>query len=102
MWSRPWRYGGFRFWFDAFSSREPVSTPDQVRGRLSLENALACSTRQQGASFTCSSASAVTRPGFLRRLRRLGACHVILVNPKPVAAQINDPQATQRNDLGSG
>src|SRR5258708_32626254 len=26
--------------FDAFSSREPVSTPDQVRGRLSLENAL--------------------------------------------------------------
>jgi hypothetical protein len=25
---------------DAFSSREPVSTPDQVRGRLSLENAL--------------------------------------------------------------
>src|SRR6266436_1432464 len=25
--------------FDAFSSREPVSTPDQVRGRLSLENA---------------------------------------------------------------
>jgi hypothetical protein len=30
--------------FDAFSSREPVSTPDQVRGRLSLENAPACST----------------------------------------------------------
>jgi hypothetical protein len=28
------------FCFDAFSSREPVSTPDQVRGRLSLENAL--------------------------------------------------------------
>ena len=27
--------------FDAFSLREPVSTPDQVRGRLSLENALA-------------------------------------------------------------
>src|SRR6266496_4248410 len=26
--------------FDAFSSREPVSTPDQVQGRLSLENAL--------------------------------------------------------------
>ena len=26
-------------YFDAFSSREPVSTPDQVRGRLSLENA---------------------------------------------------------------
>jgi len=25
--------------FDAFSSREPVSTPDQVRGRLLLENA---------------------------------------------------------------
>jgi hypothetical protein len=24
----------------AFSSREPVPTPDQVRGRLSLENAL--------------------------------------------------------------
>jgi hypothetical protein len=28
------------FCFDAFSLREPVSTPDQVRGRLSLENAL--------------------------------------------------------------
>jgi hypothetical protein len=27
--------------FDAFSSREPVATPDQVRGRLSLENAMA-------------------------------------------------------------
>jgi hypothetical protein len=27
--------------FDAFSSREPVSTPDQIRGRLSLENAMA-------------------------------------------------------------
>jgi hypothetical protein len=27
------------FCFDAFSSREPVSIPDQVRGRLSLENA---------------------------------------------------------------
>jgi hypothetical protein len=26
--------------FDAFSSREPVSTPHQVRGRLSLENAI--------------------------------------------------------------
>src|SRR5260370_41914572 len=28
------------FSFDAFSSREPVPTPHQVRGRLSLENAL--------------------------------------------------------------
>jgi hypothetical protein len=27
------------FCFDAFSLREPVSTPHQVRGRLSLENA---------------------------------------------------------------
>jgi hypothetical protein len=26
--------------FDAFSSREPVPTPDQVRGRLSLEIAI--------------------------------------------------------------
>jgi hypothetical protein len=26
--------------FDAFSSREPESTPHQVRGRLSLENAM--------------------------------------------------------------
>jgi hypothetical protein len=26
--------------FDAFSSGEPVSTPDRVRGRLSFENAL--------------------------------------------------------------
>src|SRR6266851_858331 len=29
-----------RLIFDAFSSREPVATPDRVRGRLSLENAL--------------------------------------------------------------
>jgi hypothetical protein len=28
------------FCFDAFSLREPVSIPDQVRDRLSLENAL--------------------------------------------------------------
>src|SRR6516225_5460415 len=28
------------FCFDAFSSREPVPIPDQVRDRLSLENAL--------------------------------------------------------------
>ena len=34
------RNGALSFCFDAFSSREPVSTPDQVRGRLSLENAL--------------------------------------------------------------
>jgi len=32
--------GGSGSLSDAFSSREPVSTPDQVRGRLSLENAL--------------------------------------------------------------
>src|ERR1700748_1046905 len=31
---------GFRFLFDAFSSREPVSMPDQARDRLSLENAM--------------------------------------------------------------
>src|SRR5258708_21799212 len=34
------RNGGSLSCFDAFSSREPVSTPDHVRGRLSLENAL--------------------------------------------------------------
>src|ERR1700674_5545336 len=31
---------GSNFCFDAFSSREPVPTPDRVRGRLSLENAM--------------------------------------------------------------
>jgi hypothetical protein len=31
---------GSGFLFDAFSSREPVSIPHQVRGRLSLENAM--------------------------------------------------------------
>src|SRR5437868_15525220 len=35
------RNGALAYWFDAFSYREPVSTPHQVRGRLSLENALA-------------------------------------------------------------
>src|SRR6267378_8152302 len=29
------------FLFDAFSLREPVSTPDRLRGELSLENAVA-------------------------------------------------------------
>ena len=33
---------------DAFSSREPVPTPDQVRGRLSLENA--CYDAKQGVA----------------------------------------------------
>jgi hypothetical protein len=32
----------------AFSSREPVSTRDQVRGRLSLENALAMEGSSSG------------------------------------------------------
>jgi hypothetical protein len=31
---------GSTLWFDAFSQREPAFTPDQVRGRLSLENAI--------------------------------------------------------------
>jgi hypothetical protein len=31
--------------FDAFSLREPVPIPDQVRDRLSLENALTTSGR---------------------------------------------------------
>jgi hypothetical protein len=31
------RNGRLFSYFDAFSSREPVSTPDQVRGRLSLK-----------------------------------------------------------------
>jgi hypothetical protein len=35
------------FCFDAFSSREPASTPDQVRGRLSLENALKANRDQK-------------------------------------------------------
>jgi hypothetical protein len=44
-----WRNGVLRqrrdprieaLYFDAFSSREPVSIPHQVRDRLSLENAL--------------------------------------------------------------
>src|SRR3979409_707085 len=34
-----WKRGSISC-FDAFSSREPVSTPDQVWGRLSLESAL--------------------------------------------------------------
>ena len=38
---RPWR----SYLFNAFSSREPVPTPDQVRGRLSLENAMHAASR---------------------------------------------------------
>jgi hypothetical protein len=36
----PFRLGLLAFCFDAFSLREPVPIPDQVRDRLSLENAL--------------------------------------------------------------
>src|SRR6266576_2338195 len=39
------RNGALSLCFDAFSSCEPVSTPDQVRGRLSLENALVPNVR---------------------------------------------------------
>src|SRR6266478_3080 len=46
------------FAFDAFSSREPVSTPDQVRGRLSLENALIVDP----ASGTGASSTPVPHP----------------------------------------
>jgi hypothetical protein len=38
--------GLLAFCFDAFSSREPVPIPDQVRDRLSLENPL--TTNQKG------------------------------------------------------
>src|SRR5437867_2053142 len=37
-------------WFAAFSRREPVPTPDQVRGRLSLENALSLERVRRGAA----------------------------------------------------
>ena len=39
------RNGGPGCLFDAFSSREPASTPDQVRGGPSLENALLLQAR---------------------------------------------------------
>jgi hypothetical protein len=35
------------FCFDAFSSREPASTPHQVRGRLSHENTLTATLNQK-------------------------------------------------------
>jgi hypothetical protein len=38
--------------FDAFSSREPVPTPHQVRGRLSLENAYASQQTVDGLQGT--------------------------------------------------
>jgi hypothetical protein len=38
-------------YFDAFSSREPVSTPHQVRGRLSLENAMAYAAARQNVQI---------------------------------------------------
>ncbi len=46
------------FSFDAFSSREPASTPDRVRGRLSLENALIVDP----ASGTGASSTPVPHP----------------------------------------
>jgi hypothetical protein len=53
------------FLFDAFSRREPVPTPDQVRGRLSLENALIVdSASGTGASSTpCRTRPARLSPG---------------------------------------
>jgi hypothetical protein len=47
------RNGGSTSLFDAFSSREPVSTPHQVRGRLSLENALGSFTFPTGIALHC-------------------------------------------------
>ena len=38
--------------FDAFSSREPVSNPDQVRGRLSLENAITTVIARSAIAFS--------------------------------------------------
>jgi hypothetical protein len=35
--------------FDAFSSRKPLSIPDQVRDRLSLENALLAAVLAAGS-----------------------------------------------------
>src|SRR5580692_4497134 len=57
-----------RRFFDAFSRREPIPTPDQVRRRPSLVNALA--TRPSGTKSRAS-----RRPGpapglFVRRIRR--------------------------------
>ena len=37
----PVRSSRYRLYPDAFSSREPVSIPDHLRDRLSLENAIA-------------------------------------------------------------
>src|SRR5258708_29680046 len=45
---------------DAFSSREPVPIPDQVRDRLSLENALGC------LSVICAQTPFVARKTGLR------------------------------------
>jgi hypothetical protein len=47
------RNGGSTSLFDAFSSREPVSTPHQVRGRLSLEDALGSFTFPAGIALHC-------------------------------------------------
>ena len=49
--------------FDAPSSREPVSTPDQVRGRLSLENAIV----SRNPRFSCYHRFTLT-PHFVRRV----------------------------------
>jgi hypothetical protein len=53
------------FCFDAFASREPVSTPDQVRGRLSLENASDLTMRFEGSHFLVGMIAAETCFPFL-------------------------------------
>src|SRR5882672_11026300 len=50
--------------FDAFSSREPVSTPDRVRGHVSLENAMAAESHPLSASA----------PAFPADRPRVAAC----------------------------
>jgi hypothetical protein len=41
-------------WFDAFPSREPVSTPDQVRGRLRSKTLLELVYFGRVVDFDCS------------------------------------------------
>src|SRR3984893_10274269 len=57
------------FHFDALSSREPVSTPHQVRGRLSLENAAASFVASAFSIRSSVSSRSASRGGLSQRSR---------------------------------
>ena len=74
------RNGALDFSFDAFSRREPVSTPHQVRGRLSLENALIMRAQ---CNFPDDAVLDQAYPPFRRTVGEMGHVNVVAERVHP-------------------